>query len=631
MTGPSFAAFYRAVHNRDPFLWQNALSDRVLADGKWPECISVPTACGKTSVLDIAVFALASQAELKTERTAPLRIFFVVDRRLVVDDVTSHAMCIREALLDPKEDATRWVRDQLQRFRAREPLAVVTLRGGMYRSDSWADEPIQPLICASTVDQVGSRLLFRGYGVSDERRPVDAGLTGNDALIILDEAHLSNSFLTTLRAVRDYQSMDGEKGRPLQIVEMSATARHSTQSDSRVMLTADDTASKELVARLTNEKRVALKEAASLEATAAQEAVALQSADTPVVGVVLNSVAAARKTFNLLAAPDDQKLLLTGRIRPYDRDELLANYLDRIKATRHRRDREPLIVVATQTIEAGADLDFDALITELAPLDCLIQRFGRVNRIGHRERADGVILKPKRSKDAPGIYGDKPEAAWHWLSRVATDGSLDFSASALGPLLDSDEARSAMSPAEVAPFLLPAHLDAWIQTNPAPAEDPDVAPFLHGAEKSGDVQIVWRADLPEKVTDWVAALSAAPPLSTEALPLPATAVRRWLQRLDAGPVTDTEANPPQDDEDKPTTIRDFLIWRGPEKSRVEDGLDKIRAGVTIIVRSQEGGYDEFGWNPDSKKFVQDVGDDCNNLRAAQGRGRYRIRLCPDVF
>jgi hypothetical protein len=77
---PTFRDFFKALwgEDKEPFPWQSMLAEKVTR-GSWPDVIDLPTAAGKTACIDIAVYALAAQAD-KTlgERIAARRIWFVV-------------------------------------------------------------------------------------------------------------------------------------------------------------------------------------------------------------------------------------------------------------------------------------------------------------------------------------------------------------------------------------------------------------------------------------------------------------------------------------------------------------------------------------------------------------------------
>ena len=91
---PSFAGFYRAIHGRERR--SRGKSDwpgRSPRRNGWPEQVGVPTGLGKTACLDIAVWWLADTGGpiTRQRRTAPTRIWWVVNRRLLVDSTHEHA------------------------------------------------------------------------------------------------------------------------------------------------------------------------------------------------------------------------------------------------------------------------------------------------------------------------------------------------------------------------------------------------------------------------------------------------------------------------------------------------------------------------------------------------------------
>ena len=200
-----FDAFHQAVHRgRKPFSWQSRLLQRVVEDRRWPRVLDLPTGTGKTTCIDIAVFALAlDSAQSPDQRWCPRRIAMIVDRRIVVDQAAERGRKLAVALESKSNDVLREVAAALSNLSAgtAPPLGVFTLRGGIPKDDGWARVPDQPLVIASTVDQLGSRLLMQGYGVSQGMRPVHAGLVGNDMLILLDEVHLSQPFKQTLESI----------------------------------------------------------------------------------------------------------------------------------------------------------------------------------------------------------------------------------------------------------------------------------------------------------------------------------------------------------------------------------------------------------------------------------------------
>jgi CRISPR-associated endonuclease/helicase Cas3 len=640
-----FATYFEAIHQQRPFPWQERLLAHVVREGRWPSLLDLPTGAGKTAAIDVAVFHLALDAgRPPTERRAPRRIVMVVDRRTVVDQAFERAEKVAAALNGARGGVLAAVRERLCALSGTdEPLARAQLRGGMPRDDAWARRPDQPLVAVSTVDQVGSRLLFRGYGVSDAMRPIHAGLLGHDTLFLLDEVHLSQPFLETLEAIRRYRTW-GTNQLPdrWQFVAMSATPGTAGVSFG---LGEEDQKDERLARRLRAAKpiehaavAVAGSESAKRTKFAEECAKRVDALAAPgrAVAVVVNRVATALEVFRLVkSCRSEGVFLVTGRMRPLDRNEADKSISELVRSGRSRdATATPIVVVATQCIEAGADFDFDALVTECASLDALRQRFGRLNRLGAIADARGVVLvrSDALGKDEPDfVYGHALEATWRWIEQAPRDFGIQAMAASLPR---GDELTKMLPPLSRAPVMLPAHLDAWTQTTPVPRPDPDVSLWLHGVDQKpeADVQVVWRADLGAELiaravrrrdasaeedgtateralAALLARMDACPPTGLEALAVPIGAARAWLAGSAALDVADVEGRSAVEEErvcGEDGASRSALLWKGDDSVVVR--ADDLRPGMTLVVPSTYGGLAHGTWDPTSKTPVTDLGD-----------------------
>lgn len=676
LTAADFSDFFQALWGKTPFPWQSALAERVLADGPdpWPEAITLPTAAGKTACLDIALFALAAQADRQDQGiplTAPRRIFFVVDRRVIVDEAFERARCMAMRLEIAQEGILKTVADRLRRLAGgpkEPPLACFQLRGGIYRDDAWARSPIQPTIVCSTVDQTGSRLLFRAYGRSFKAWHLQAGLVGNDSLILLDEAHCAQPFLETLNAVARYREWAQEPlSFPFRLVVMTATPPPGAPTFPDAETKAADRTHPVLKRRIEATKSCRLevaekaqgKDAAKVNQALADKLVAEASAlvetvlahtprddpfatqGAPAIVIFCNRVDTARRAHALLERHHkDRAVLLTGRMRPLDKDDTVGGTLALLSAdiSDQRRLPEPIFVVATQTLEVGANLDFDLLVSECADLAALRQRFGRLNRMGRPVPARAVVVvrgdqQLEDAKPDP-VYDKALTATWAWLNtQLDANGELDMGIAGLESRLTEDLTELAV-PATQAPVMLPAHVDALAQTAPEPCPSPDVALFLHGTQaRSADVQVCWRADLGDLPADpsrqeqsWIEAVAACPPTAGELMPVPVSAFRRWLAgESDTADSSDLESGESDAEPPVPQQPRAVLRWQGPDDSEVIADPGAIRPGELFIVPAGLGGGEQFGYIPPGA--ARDLGDRAHRNARAKGL----LRLTPGTL
>ena len=448
--------FSQVTGGKSPYSWQYRLLDFVLATGRWPEVIDAPTGAGKTSAILVHAFAnsVAGGAfgvddDVRRHlNMLPRRMAVMTPRRALVDDQLSFSSRIQEVIAgaDTSASVDEVIKGLRERSgdRAESPFVVTSLRGGMTRharnqsAQVWRLNPTACAVVHLTSDMFGSGLLFRRYGASASAWPMEAGLLAVDTVAMVDEAHLAQQLTATARRVEE---LEGDSIRnslyrpPLQVVATTATWNPETSEarTARVGVEEQDlTTDVTLARRLLAYKPVTTLEVSSplnqgpAASSIVSKLVEMIDGAVGTVGCIVNSRAAAlaisKQLRDSTTLPADTVVTLVGRMRPFDRQELDRRYPGIFS---EQGCPAVKLVVATQTLEVGVDIDLAGLVTELAPVDALVQRAGRVNRTGRLASAPIVVAIPPENTFGRGVYdAEELVASRKWLADLDTEAGL---------------------------------------------------------------------------------------------------------------------------------------------------------------------------------------------------------------
>ncbi|MGI8594044.1 MAG: type I-G CRISPR-associated helicase/endonuclease Cas3g [Solirubrobacteraceae bacterium] len=573
----------------------------------------------------------------------PRRLAMVVDRRALVDDQHDRALRLAEQLRAPQDDVVAWVARALESLRHQvnvdeeahatiqseeSPLLVARLRGGQPPPRAWRDEPTACAVICATPDMWGSRLLFRGYGTSRRARPVEAGLLMWDTAVVLDEAHLNRQLLLTARRVCSLATpvAPSEGPPPLAVVETSATPGTDEGTELGVE-PADLEVDEPLRRRLTTPKPVRTiglegwpggKSAAAriVAERLADEASELHQRFGRVVGCFVDTVAMALAVAPLLRERGQVVEVVCGRLRPHDLERLRTRRPGLLTVAGESvagGERPVEILVATQSLEVGVDLDLAAAVTELAPAPALAQRAGRVNRLGARVATEVVVVGPESppKDDAPPYRADELGTAIAWLGRRSADPrglapvALMGTADETGWVGDAPLAGDPPPARETRPLHRIEAWDAWHldRTSNPQAAEPDLDVWLSDdLEPDLDLGVVVRGDLTGDAARDRVALATVEPRPEEVAPVRISLARALVKRLvDRG-------------------VAGVVI----DRERIEAlASADLRPGATLVLPAAEPLAEQGVITEGGKEQLLDVADE-----VAHAAGRVDLRLSP---
>jgi len=516
----TFDIMFKQLTGHDPFPWQMELYTNWFSMGKFPTTCNLPTGLGKTNVIAVWLIALANGAKM------PRRLVYVVNRRTVVDQATREAEKLRENLR--KADLVSPLQ-KLCGLYHETPLAISTLRGQFADNGEWCADPTRPAVIIGTVDMIGSRLLFSGYGLGYKRKPFHAGLIGQDTLLAHDEAHLEPAFQGLLSAIQQEQQRSRELG-SFHVLELSATTRGQ---ETPFSLTPKEKSPPDQLPAKTTEpihivwQRIKARKECCFHALEDSKKLAIEMGNFALeqyrnsqnaVMVYVRKVEDAEKIIALLRKAKQQVQQLTGTLRGWERDSMVKDpiFIRFLSPSNRPKDVVPakgiVYLICTSAGEVGVDISADHLISDLTPFDSMAQRFGRVNRLGEGDARidvfhnwEGYTNTALNAELPP--FNQACVKTLCLLQRLPSIGDDFYSANSLSlyqlPLADR---LDAFTPTPTIVPVTDILLDAWALTSirsTLPGR-PSIEPYLHGIcdWELPETHVAWREEV-EVVTGYL--------------------------------------------------------------------------------------------------------------------------------
>jgi len=551
----TFDEFFERATGARPYGYQRRLAETGL-----PPVLTAPTGTGKTAAVILAWLWRRLHLPDAERRTIPRRLIFALPQRTLVEQTA--------------REAATW----LANLGLTDQVALHVVMGGEGKTQGeWRIRMDKPAIVVGTVDSLVSKALNRGYGISRALYPVDFALVTNGAQWVIDEIQLCPESTTTLRQLVAFA--DARRDRAWRTAEPFALTCMSATVPPTLLATVDNPLPAEhdivriepedrvgeLAQRLAAARTVRRLPVAVGEPKPLAEAVRQRHRPGTLTLVVVNTVRSARALYQELRKAGPPCTLLHSRFRGVDRDRLM----DRVLA---QPGPEGHVVVSTQVVEAGVDINAAVLVTEAAPWPSVVQRAGRCNRTGTVADAELWWFPPAK----PDPYDADDVAA-----SVAALDRLEGQAVTGENLLACDVAVT--EPA-VSVLRRSDLLDLFDTAQDLNGGDVDVSPYVRDAEDL-DVQLAWARWDP--VDDHGRPADRAKPPEA-----------RYRCRVPVGEVR--------------ILARSRAVWRFEQGegvwSRVSDAAPP-RPGEVLVMAASDGGYDpDTGFDSSSKAVVSDAPD-----------------------